>query len=206
MTDTNRKHSPLAIIFGVVVAVCLLIGISIFGYTYAQWKNLAQAQQTTKTAWSQVENEMQRRMELTDQLVGIVSGYSNHELDAIKSVTDARAKLAQAQAPVDKAEANSVLGASLNRLLMVQENYPNLKADSHFKDLAVSVEGSQNRITVAITRYTKAVDAYDMIIVTPPTSFIAPILGFTYIEQFKADVSAHTAPKIDFSKKSGDGK
>lgn len=197
-------------IVGIAVAgfigLMILVVVSLFGYGFSQWKNMAAAQQTTKTAWSQVENEMQRRMELTDQLVGVVSGYSNHELDAIKSVTDARAKLAQAQAPVDKAEANNVLGASLNRLLMVQENYPNLKADKQFSDLATSIEGSQNRITVAITRYTKAVDAYDMMIVTPPSSFIAPMLGYSYIEQFKADDSAHTAPKIDFSKRTGDGK
>lgn len=205
MSD-NKNFSKTGLILTIIVSIILVFSVIVGGYVFSQWKQLAMAQQTTKTAWSQVENQMQRRSELIDQLVGVVSGYSNHELDAIKAVTDARSKLAQAQAPVDKNEANTALAGSLNRLLMVQENYPNLKADKQFSDLATTIEGSQNRITTAITRYTMEVDKYDMIIVTPPSSFIAPIFGFTYMEQFKADESAHTAPKIDFSKKTGDGK
>lgn len=163
-----------------------------------------------KAAWSEVINQYQRRADLVPNLVNTVKGYANHEEKVFTEVTNARAKVGSIQVTPELANdpsalknfqaAQSGLGNALSRLMMVTENYPNLKADALFQNLQAQLEGTENRVTVARNRYIKAVQAYNSLIRSFPQNLTAKMFGYKIKPNFTVSNEAEIsyAPKVDF--------
>ena len=144
--------------------------------------------EAVNAAWSEVLNQYQRRADLIPNLVAVVQGYAAHEKEVLVRVTEARAAVAGLKATPELIEdpaafakfqqAQSELGAALSRLLVVAENYPQLKADAHFRDLQAQVEGTENRIAVARKRYIEAVQAFNVSVRTFPNNLTAMLFGY----------------------------
>ena len=164
-----------------------------------------------KSAWSEVINQYQRRSDLVPNLVSTVQGYASHERDVLTQVTQARAQVGSIQATPELIndpqafarfqQAQAGLSSALSRLLVVAENYPNLKADAAFRDLQAQLEGTENRIAVARNRYIKSVEAYNVSVRTFPNNLTAMMLGYKTKANFSVENEAaiSVAPKVDFS-------
>lgn len=179
------------IIAGVIAVIVVIMAVS--GYN-----GLVGMNEDVNGKWAQVENQLQRRADLIPNLVNTVKGYAAHEQGAIQSVSDARAKLAGAQSPATKAEANGELSGALSRLLMIAENYPNLKADQNFRALQDELAGTENRMTVARQDYNNSVQGFNTKVRTFPTSIYAGMLGFSEKEYFKAAEESKAVPEVKF--------
>jgi LemA protein len=174
-----------------VVALIVVFGIS-------SYNGLVSMNENVNGKWSQIENMLQRRADLIPNLVSTVKGYAAHEQQAIQAVADARAKLAGAAGPAAKAQADGELSSALSRLLVVVENYPNLKADQNFRALMDELSGTENRIAVARKDYNDAVQGYNTKIRSFPTSIFAGMLGFGPKEYFRAEEGAKQVPQVKF--------
>lgn len=194
-------HKIAAWLFAFIAAV----GLSGCGY------NTIQAQdEGIKAAWSEVLNQYQRRADLVPNLVNTVKGYAAHETKVLTEVTNARAKVGQVQATPELVNdaaafqqfqaAQAELSRSLGRLLLVAENYPQLKADAAFRDLQAQLEGTENRITVARNRYIKAVQDYNVTVRQFPSNLTAMLFGFQTKANFAVENEKAIAapPKVDF--------
>ena len=179
------------------LAVSLLSGC---GYNQIQITDEA-----VNAAWSEVLNQYKRRADLIPNLVSVVQGYASHEKDVLTRVTEARANVAGLKATPELIndpaafakfqKAQGDLGGALSRLLVVAENYPQLKADANFRDLQAQVEGTENRITVARNRYIKSVQEYNVSVRTFPNSLTASIMGWKTKANFTVeDEKAISAP------------
>jgi LemA protein len=190
----------------------LLIGlVVIVGLTFASTNNrLVTLGQDVDKQWAEVENQYQRRADLVPNLVQTVQGAASFEKETLTAVTNARASVGRAtvnpgKAPSDPAElakfqaAQDQLGAALQRLLVVSENYPELKANASFRDLQAQLEGTENRITVARGRFNDSAQAYNTTILKFPTNFVARMLGFKEKPYFKAVAGSEQAPKVNFN-------
>ena len=167
--------------------------------------------ESVTAAWSEVLNQYKRRADLIPNLVSVVQGYASHEKDVLTRVTEARASVAGIKATPELIndpeafakfqKAQSELGGALSRLLVVAENYPNLKADANFRDLQAQVEGTENRITVARNRYIKSVQEYNVSVRTFPNNLTAMVMGWKTKANFTVDdekaISAPPAIKFD---------
>lgn len=165
-----------------------------------------------KAAWSEVLNQYQRRADLVPNLVNTVKGYASHEQEVLTQVTEARARvggiqatpelIANPQAFAQFQQAQAGLSSALSRLLVVAENYPNLKADGAFRDLQAQLEGTENRITVARNRYIKAVEGYNVAVRTFPNNLTAMIFGYEVKPNFTVEneKAISTAPTVNFGK------
>ncbi len=185
------------------IAVSLLSGC---GYNQIQINDEA-----VNGAWSEVLNQYKRRADLVPNLVSIVQGYAAHEKEVLTQVTEARTSVGSIKATPElvndeaafakfqKAQAD--LSSALGRLLLVSENYPQLKADANFRDLQAQVEGTENRITVARNRYIKAVQEYNVSVRTFPNNLTAMVMGYKPKANFAVEdeKAISSAPKIDFS-------
>jgi LemA protein len=172
--------------------------------------NIPSEKQQVNAAWSQVLNEYQRRTDLIPNLVATVKGYAAHEASVLEAVTEARAKVTQTRIPSDiltnpKAfqafERNqATLGGALSRLMMVTENYPNLKADQNFLALQAQLEGTENRIAVARRDYILAVQQYDTELTTIPGRWYHSLFYSSYqpIQNFTISEQAQQAPQVKF--------
>jgi LemA protein len=189
----------------VVVIVLLIVGISFAG-TYNRLVTLGQE---TDKQWSQVENQYQRRADLVPNLVATVQGAAQFEKSTLESVVQARASVGRAQinsttAPTDPAQlaqyeqAQAALGAALQRLLVVVERYPELKANQNFRDLQAQLEGTENRIAVARMDYNTAAQSYNTARLRFPTNLMAGMLGFKEKAYFKAAPGSERAPTVNF--------
>ena len=165
-----------------------------------------------KAAWSEVLNQYQRRADLVPNLVNTVKGYAAHEKDVLTQVTEARARVGGIQATPELIkdpqafaqfqQAQAGLSSALSRLLVVAENYPNLKADAAFRDLQAQLEGTENRITVARNRYIKTVEAYNVAVRTFPNNLTAMVFGYEVKPNFSVEneKAISTAPTVNFGK------
>ena len=187
-------------------AVALLLS----GCGYNQFQAL---DEQTKSAWSEVLNQYQRRADLVPNIVATVKGEAAFEQDTLTKVVEARAKATSIQVTPETLNnpeafakfqaAQGELSSALSRLLVVTENYPNLKANQGFQDLRVQLEGTENRITVARNRYIQSVQAYNVLARSFPNNLTAMVFGYTvkptFTVQNEAQISA--PPTVDFNKK-----
>lgn len=191
----SKKWMAVLIAFGIFVVVILMIAGSIA----SSYNRLVTLNENINNSWAQVQNVMQRRADLIPNLVSTVKGYAKHEKAIFDHIADARAKLAGATTPKGKFAANDELDGALSRLLMVVENYPNLKADKSFNRLMDELAGTENRIAVERRRYNDAVMAYNVAVKSFPTNIIAGFLGYTPKEvYFKATENAQKVPQVKF--------
>lgn len=174
----------------------------VLGIWFAATNNrLVALQETVRQSWAQVETVLQRRFDLIPNLVSTVKGYAEHEEGVLEEVTRLRSQWGQAKTVDEKAATASALESTLSRLLLVAENYPDLKADQSFRDLQVELAGTENRVAVERGRYNESVRNYNTAVRQFPTSIVANIRGFTTDSAyFEAAEDAQAAPKVDFSK------
>ena len=189
------------------LAVLALLASLLAGCGYNAFQT---GDEAVKSAWSEVLNQYQRRADLVPNLVSTVQGYAAHEKDVLTQVTAARAQVGAVQATPELIsnpeafakfqQAQAGLSSALARLLVVAENYPQLKADAAFRDLQAQLEGTENRITVARNRYIKAVEAYNVALRTFPNNLTAMALGYQLKPNFSVDneKAISVAPKVDF--------
>jgi len=189
----------LGLIALVVVGILVIAGLVMAGSLFGTHNQLVQEREAIKGAWSQVDVVLQRRADLIPNLVETVKGYAKHEETAIDSVTSARAALGGAQTPKEKIAANGQLDTALSRLLVVVENYPNLKANENFMRLQDELSGTENRIAVERRKYNETVQKYNTDIELFPNNVAASIWGFKREDAyFQADAASKQAPKVKF--------
>lgn len=194
-------------IIGLLVAAFLLFVVVIIGVFVVApiiIKNgLLAEDETVNAAWAQIDTQLQRRTDLIPNLVNTVKGYAKHEKEVFESISNARSKLLAAKTPLQKAGANSMIEKSLGRLLAIVEKYPDLKADKSFIRLQDELAGTENRITVARSRYNKAVKIFNSSIRTYPGSMFAGGLDLKKREYFNVPdtVKANTPPVVNFNDK-----
>lgn len=174
------------------------------GYNTLQAKD-----ESVTAAWSEVQNQYQRRADLVPNLVNVVKGYAKHEQQVLTDVTRARSNVAGLK--VDKAvledpqlfekyqQAQSQLTGALSRLIAVSENYPDLKANEQFRDLQVQLEGTENRIAVARNRYISTVQDYNTYVRQFPQAMTAKVIGMHTKQNFSAEAGAEKAPTVSFN-------
>lgn len=194
----------LASIIGILAIVAI-----VFFYSISLNNKLIQKEESVSTAWAEVQNQYQRRMDLIPNLVSTVKGYAAHENDVLSSVTEARSKVAgqinvsdevlnDPEAFAKYQQAQDQLGSALSRLLSVTESYPDLKANENFLSLQDELAGTENRIAVARKRYNEVVSDYNVSIRSFPGSLIADKKGFEVKEKFQASAQAQSAPVVTF--------
>ncbi|MBZ4663549.1 MAG: LemA family protein [Caloramator sp.] len=181
---------------GKIIAIALVVLVVLWGV--GSYNGLVALDQKTKESYSQIQNQLQRRADLIPNLVETVKGYAKQEREVIQSVTDARAKLAGARTPQEQAAANNELNSALSRLLVVVENYPNLKSDANFRQLMDELAGTENRIAVARRDYNAAVKEYNVKIKRFPTVIMARLFGFNEKQYFEANPNAQNPPEVKF--------
>jgi LemA protein len=182
------------ILIGVLIAVVVL-AVAFAG----MYNSLIAKHETIIAKWAQVENQLQRRNDLIPNLVNTVKGYASHEKTVFEDVTNARSQWAKAGSLDDKVKAASNMDAALARLLLVVENYPNLKADQTFLRLMDELSGTENRIAVERMRYNEAVRDYNIGVRTFPGNLIAASVGLhPATEYFKAEEKAKAVPEAKF--------
>ncbi len=188
----------------VIAAVALLL----YGFFQRSYNSMVRLDEGVKAQWAQVESQYQRRADLVPNLVNTVKGYAAHESQTFEAVTEARAKATQTTLQVDQmddaslarfSQAQGELSSALSRLLVVAENYPDLKANQNFRDLQTQLEGTENRIAVERQRFNESVQAYNVYIKQFPRNLVAGMFNFAPKSFFAADPAAATAPVVDFS-------
>jgi LemA protein len=176
-----------------IIAVLIIIS------SISVYNTIVSKHETITAKWAQVENQLQRRNDLIPNLVNTVKGYAGYEKTVLEDVTNARSAWAKASTVEEKVKVASQTDAALARLLLVVENYPDLKADQTFLRLMDELSGTENRIAVERMRYNEAVRDYNITVRTFPGNFIAGMFGYKpATEYFKAEERAKTVPEVKF--------
>ncbi len=189
--DMGKK---VGIIIGVIVIVLIAIGAMLVG----SYNSLVDLKEDVDNEFSNVSVMLERRANLIPNLVNTVKGYASHEQEAIDSVTTARENLLNANTIEEKSEANSELTTALNGLMVIVENYPDLKASENFIQLSDELAGSENRIATARRDYNEAVREYNSKIKKFPTNILASMFGFSEEEYFETDEVNTEVPEVNF--------
>lgn len=197
------KNKALWIMLAIIV-VLLFAGYSWVKGTY---NTMVTQDEGVKTAWSQVENQYQRRMDLIPNLVNTVKGYATHEKETLEGVVSARAEATKTTIDPSNLNEESMkkfqaaqgeLSSALSRLMVVLERYPDLKANQNFSELQAQLEGTENRISVERKRFNETAQSYNTYIRTFPTNILAGMFGFQPKAYFSAESGAEKAPKVEF--------
>ena len=197
------KNKALWITLAIIV-VLLFAGYSWVKSTY---NTMVTQDEGVKTAWSQVENQYQRRMDLIPNLVNTVKGYATHEKETLEGVVSARAEATKTTIDPSNLNEESMkkfqaaqgeLSSALSRLMVVLERYPDLKANQNFSELQAQLEGTENRISVERKRFNETAQSYNTYIRSFPTNILAGMFGFQPKAYFSAESGAEKAPKVEF--------
>lgn len=188
----------------------LIVGVFILmlvGGTLTTYNGLVAKEEAVATAWGNIQSQYQRRTDLIPNLVSIVKGYAKHESETLESVVAARAKATKITVDADNLtpeklkefqKAQGELSQALGRLMVIKENYPQLKANENFSELQAQLEGTENRINESRQLYNSAVQTYNVSVRRFPANIVAGMFGFDKKAQFEAESGAEKAPKIDF--------
>ena len=187
-----KKLSGGLIALIVIVVIVVLLG----GWAFSSYNGLAAASEAVATGQASIDTQLQRRADLIPNLVAMVKNFAAHETEIIDSVTEARAQLAGASTMAEKAEADGELSSALNRLMVVVENYPELKSDATYTSLMDELAGTENRIAVARDDYNAIVRSYNTKVITFPGRIFAGMFGFEKAEYFQASEGAQNAPDV----------
>jgi LemA protein len=189
---TTRRFAARLILLG-------LVALPLSGCSYNKFVSQEEA---IKAQWAQVENQLQRRNDLIQNLVETVKGYATHEEGVFKDIAESRSRLLAAKSPEESIAAANQQTSALGRLLAVVENYPNLKANEQFNRLMDELSGTENRIAVERMRYNERVQEYDTSRRQFPANLTAKLFGFKEYPFFAAPPEAKQVPKVNFSKPS----
>ena len=190
----SKQMKTILIIVGVVV----LIGLMAFGKIIANYNRVIAMDEDVKGKWAQVENQLKRRYDLIPNLVETVKGYAKHEKELFENIAQARTQYFQAKDVKDKVKASNQLEGVLSRLLLLQERYPELKANESFLKLQDSLEGTENRIAVERKRYNESVQTLNTYIRTFFGRFYAMIAGVSSAAYYEVPEAEKAAPKVKF--------
>jgi LemA protein len=196
-------------VFLIVLAVVLLLIFSLYRFWAGNYNAMVQKSETVDAAWAQVQNQYQRRFDLIPNLVNTVKGYASHESEVFTNIADARSRAGGVLQVSDEVlnnpesfarfqQAQNELGSALQRLLVIIENYPELKADQNFLALQDQLEGTENRIGTERKRFNDVVQDYNTFIRQFPRVIIANMSGFTAKQYFAAGTEAQSAPQVQF--------
>lgn len=185
----------------------LVIVVILFMYLMGSYNTIISKQETTTSQWGQVQNVYQRRLDLIPNLVATVSGYAKHEQETLQAVTEARSRVGSMQIKADELTpeklqafnaAQQQLGSGLSRLMVVAEQYPELKANENFLNLQAQLEGTENRITNERRMFNEAAQDYNTYIKKFPTNLMATMFGFQVKPYFESEKAAQKAPQVKF--------
>ena len=184
-----------------LIITLIVIGVlvvSLIGWSVSAYNNLVDAETVVDEKAATIDTMLTRRADLIPNLVSTVKGYAAHEEAIFTAVADARAKLNSSTTTEDKLEANNELNSALSRLLVIVEQYPDLKASAQFTALMDQLEGAENRISTARVDYNKVVGDYNKRLRRFPSSLIAGMFGFEKREMFEAPAGSDVAPEVNF--------
>ncbi len=187
------KKSTIAIIVVVVILIAIIAGL------VSSYNGVVSLSEEVDNKFATIDTMLQRRADLIPNLVNTVKGYTNQEQAVIDSVTDARAKLAGANSVGEKANADQELSTALSNLLVVVENYPDLKSSQNFINLSDELAGTENRIATARKDYNDAVREYNTKIKRFPTNIVSGMFGYGEREYFQASEGSEEVPTVDFN-------
>ncbi len=186
----------------VIIAIVIVLGLAFLALYIPGYNRVIRMEQVANEAWANVDAQLQRRLDLIPNLVATVQGYATHEKEIFENIAQARTRYFQADNIAGKIQASNEMSGLLSRLLVLQEQYPQLKANQNFLSLQDQLEGTENRIAVARTRYNEAVRELDSYVRGFPGSFFARRAGVQPKPYFETTEAARTAPpKVEFSPK-----
>lgn len=191
------------------ITIAIIVVLLFAGYSWVKgtYNTMVTQDEGVKTAWSQVENQYQRRMDLIPNLVNTVKGYATHEKETLEGVVSARAEATKTTIDPSNLNEESMkkfqaaqgeLSSALSRLMVVIERYPDLKANQNFSELQAQLEGTENRISVERKRFNETAQSYNTYIRSFPTNILAGMFGFQPKAYFSAESGAEKAPKVEF--------
>lgn len=188
-----------------IIVLAVIVLLAIWGMT--SYNGMVKMDESVSTAWSNVENQYQRRSDLIPNLVNTVKGYATHEKETFQAVVEARSKATQMTISADDLTPEKMqafqkvqgeVGSALSRLLAISEAYPQLKANENFKELQAQLEGTENRISVERKRFNEVARAYNTSIRSFPRNIFASLFGFDKRPYFEAEEGSDKAPKVEF--------